>query len=178
MFKKLSVIIVAVIQLIFCLSLSLYNPVVNHLTEKNGEIYYFDFGTISYNETLKRIIYNDDTNYYLLSSTTLQSDYFVIETDENGISHLSFITEEKPKDAPYIRCSENVSSFDNGMIFTVLNRLDDYNLDYSLEASPDYYEHHAITVAVKIYNGYSISVGEPYIDGIPIYDFLEQNNIT
>ncbi len=184
MIKKFSVIILAVIQLIFCISLAIYNPVLNWLIDKNGKEYYFKFNYVSYYE-----LYDDNSDvsqivlccYYDASNDEFSTDYKLgkyaaIKTDSNGFSLISNISDKKPKDTPYIKNPKNVIKLTKSFDFTfdenIAEKLSLLGIFRGSYWRGDYSSENEITVKMKIYNGYYSDIGEIYIDGIPIGDYI------
>ncbi len=183
MLKKFSVIILAVIQLIFCVSLVLYNPAIEWFLDKYGDVYYFKINSVTYysDEVYgeESVIYYYNTDNHV--STNIPKDnYFVIEADENGISSFAYITDKKPKNKPYIKGPDDIHLFKKHYDFKfdeniveAFNRVGIYNWD--LEPDKKYDRNHDIIIAIKIYKGYYSVTDELYIDGIPIGNLLSSN---
>ena len=104
MFKKFSVLIFALFQILFCISLTAIEPTKEWLIENKGTVYHLKVNSVWFN------IYSDSAiNFYSciecdwsniyddVHYQVLKGEYATIKTDTNGISYLSARTNKKPK---------------------------------------------------------------------------------
>lgn len=184
MLKKFSVLILAAVQILFCIGLTLYRPVEEWLIENKGTVYNLRVNYVSYSNDIDwethfscnvecdwHSVY--DYEYYAIS----EGEYAVIETDENGISHLAYRTDKKPKSENYIKGPFSIRHL--GWYVEVIPTEDVRETLYQLGIYPnfdwstyqEYTGSHNITYNVKVYKGLYRVEGLS-IDGIPIEEVL------
>lgn len=174
--KKLPILILIAIQLIFALSLTAIRPVKEWLIENKGEEFIFEVEGVSahYDEWA-------GTAYIcapVKGTTPPYSEgcrYGIIETKENGKSFISNVSENKPKDKPYIKSkydflSEKTEVF-NGEIPQDLyfEMFSYYGREYVVTA--DGFD---FTIKATVYKG-EIRMHGILVNGIPIEEYIEQH---
>lgn len=184
MLKKFSVLILAAVQILFCIGLTLYRPVEEWLIENKGTVYNLKVSSVSFSDEIDWCTELtcciecdwssiDDYEYH----NVIKGEYAVIETDENGISHLAYRTDKKPKSGNYIKGyfwirhrGWSVEILPTEEVKQKLYKLDIYP---SYEWSPyrKYEGSHEITYDIRVYKGLYRVEGLS-IDGIPIEEVL------
>lgn len=184
MLKKFSVLILAAIQILFCIVLTAVEPTKEWLIENKGTVYNLRVSYISYSNDIDWETHFSccvecdwhsayDYEYYSIS----EGEYAVIETDENGISHLSYCTDRKPKTENYIEGPFSIRHL--GWYVEVIPTEDVRETLYALGIYPHYdwstyqeYEGgHDITYNVKVYKGLYRFEGLS-VDGVPIEEII------
>ncbi len=186
MLKKFSVLILAVIQIVFCISLTAIEPTKEWLIENKGTVYHLKVNSVSFS------IYSDSgINFYSCIECdwsniyddvyyqVLKSEYAIIETDANGISHLSARTNKKPKEENYVKGyfpTRNLAwCVDTEVTEVVKEKLNNLgiNQNHYWDTYHEYEGTHNITYDVKIYKGMYQIVGMS-IDGVAIEEFIQK----
>lgn len=184
MLKKLSVLILAAIQILFCIGLTVIEPAKEWLIENKGTVYNLKVSSVSFSNDIDwctdftcciecdwASIY--DYVYYQV----LKGEYGIIETDENGISHLSSRTDRKPKNENYIKGPFSIRHL--GWSVEVIPTEDVRKTLYKLGIYPNFdwstyqqYEGgHDITYNVRVYKGLYRIEGLS-VDGVPIEEII------
>lgn len=184
MLKKLSVLILAAIQILFCIGLTVIEPAKEWLIENKGTVYNLKVNSVSFSNDIDwctdftccvecdwASIYEDI--YYPVS----KGEYAVIRTDENSISHLSHRTDRKPKSENYIKGPFSTRHL--GWIVEAIPTEETKEKLYSLGIPPNYdwslYQEytgeHTITYNVKVYKGLYRVEGLS-VDGVPIEEII------
>ena len=172
--KKLPIIILIAIQLIFAFSLTAISPVTEWLIANKGEEFVFEVAGVSadYDEWA-----NTAYIYAPIKGTTPPyrdgSKYAIIETNKNGLSAVTGFSEKKPKDKPYLKAkydffTEKVEIF-NGEIPQKLyfEMFTYYGGEYVVTA-----ENLEFTVKATVYKG-KIRTHGIHVNGIPIEEYIE-----
>ncbi len=177
--KRLPVIILLAVQLIFIFSLAAYNPVRDMLIRIKGTEYIFEVTDLQYYGNFK-----DDMLLYCNIKTefdgyyefiTINGKYGIINTNENGLSYLSEVTNDKPQADNYIK-SENDEIF----YFTDPHQKIDYDIFVLGETTePPLFireklitsDEYRITASVYVYNG-NILLNKIFVNGTEIEEFL------
>lgn len=170
------VIILLSIQLAIALTLALINPVSDFIVRKKGTEYIFaleesyltgDFvNYIQVNAYIKLIFEFDRFESH-------SQDYALISTDENGISYISSLSDEKPENGNWL--GSKAKTFDYYYLLTsdkidyelIENSFISQDLFYEFEFS-DKYE---ITAKAYVYNG-KIVLDSFLVDGVELKEFL------
>ncbi len=183
MFKKFSVLILAVIQGLFCISLTAIEPAKDWLVEEFGKDYYLEVNSIKYTDDWGPIHFsfhlkydwgNPRNNMYF---NIHENEYGVLKTDENGISHLSEFSLAKPKNADYIKGFFSLGggwSTDLMPTEKIISILSDLKIPYRNinDPIPEYSNEHIITLKVRVYKGLHQIKGL-CVDGVPIENILK-----
>lgn len=185
MFKKFSVLILAVIQVVFCIGITAVKPAENRLIENFGKDYYLEVDSIKYTDDWGPIHFD----FYLKCDWRIPRDYInylnifegeygILETDENGISHLSEYSLSKPKKADYIKGAFRLGggwSTDLMPTEKITDILSELKIPYLNLADPipEYSNEHIITLKVRIYKGL-YQIKGLCVDGVPIENILEK----
>ena len=184
MLKKFSVLILVVIQILFCVSLTAIEPTKEWLIENKGTVYHLKVNSVSFENYSDRgmniisCIECDWSNIYDdVHYQVLQGDYAITETDANGVSHLSARTNKKPKEENYVKGyfpTRHLGWYiDADVTEAVKEKLNNLGINqkYSWETYHEYVGTHDITYDVKVYKGMYRIVGMS-IDGVAIEDVL------
>lgn len=174
--KKLPILILIAIQLIFALSLTAIRPVKEWLIENKGEEFIFEVAGVSadYDEWA-----NTAYIYAPIKGTTPPyrdgSKYAIIETNEKGLSAVTGFSEKKPKNKPYLKAkydffTEKIEIF-NGEIPQELyyEMFTYYGGEYVVTA--DGFD---FTIKATVYKG-EIRMHGILVNGIPIEEYIEQH---
>ncbi len=177
--KVKPIIIVLSIQLLIAVSLSLINPISDYIVRSKGTEYTFategaeiygDYTTfIELQCPIKHSFDKDLTNYY-------DKQYAIIETDENGHSYISVLSDNPPEKGDWLGTEKD--SFHH---FNWYNKKLDYNLYRMAEESTDFLaakltgmsDEYEITVSVFVYEGKAV-LNEIQVNGVEIEDFLNR----
>lgn len=186
MLKKFSVLILAVIQIAFCISLTAIEPTKEWLIENKGTVYHLRVNSVSFENYSDRginiisCIECDWSNIYDDAyNQVLRGEYAVIETDENCISHLSTRTDRKPKGKNYVKGYFRTRHLgwyiDSEVTEAVKEKLYELGINQKLywDTYHEYEGTHNITYDVKIYKGMYHIVGMS-IDGVAIEEFIQK----
>ena len=172
--KKLPILILISIQLIFAVSLTAIKPVTEWLIANKGEEFIFEVeGVSAHYDEWADIAYI----YAPIKGTTPpyreECKYGIIETKENGKSFISNVSENKPKDKPYLKSkynflSEKAEVF-NGEISQDLyfEMFSYYGGEYVVTA-----EDLDFTIKATVYKG-EIRTHGILINGIPIEEYIK-----
>ena len=184
MIKKFSVLILAAIQIIFCIALTAVNPIEEWLIENKGTVYNLKVSAVSFSHDIDwctnfvcciECDWNSVDDYVFYNVT--DGEYAVIETDENGISHLAYRTDRKPKNSNYIKGYFPIRH--RGWSVEILPTEEVKEKLYGLGINPNndwspyqkYEGTHNITYDVKVYKGFYRVEGLS-VDGIPIEEVI------
>ena len=186
MFKKFSVLILAVIQVVFCISLPAIEPGTEWVVEKFGTDYYLKIASIHYSDDIGYIVFNfrlycdwqnsqDD-----LYCDIFEDQYGIIKTDEKGVSRLSDFTFSRPEKEEYIKghfetahCSyftETVPSDETAEALVSLGiplRNNYYHI------IPEYEGNHDLALKVRVYNGL-FSIDGITVNGAAIEELIQK----
>lgn len=175
--KSKPVIILLTIHLIIALSLALINPVNDFIIRKKGTEYTFasseayltgDF--VNYLEANCYIDFRFDFDRFEYHT----EKYAVIETDENGISYISAITDTPPENGDWLGTKEK--PFEYFYCFTT-DKIDYKIIENSFVSSDlfedfEFSDKHEITVNVSVYKGRAV-LNAFLVDGVEIEEFLD-----
>lgn len=184
MIKKFSVLILSAVQILFCISLTAIEPTKDWLIENKGTVYNLKVSSVSYSGDIDwgahfscaidcdwHSVY--EYEYYAVA----EGEYAVIETDENGISHLSYRTDRKPKSGNYIKgyfptrhLGWSTDIVPTEEVRETLSELGIY-LRYDWSTYREYEGSHDITYNVKVYKGLYRFEGLS-VDGVPIEEVI------
>lgn len=174
--KSKPVIILLSIQLVIALSLALINPVSDYVIRRKGTEYTFsveeawltgDF--VNYVEANCYIEFRFDFDRFEYHP----ENYAIIETDENGISYISKLSEIPPENGNWLGteekefdwfCCYSSNKLDYSLIENAFKNIDLFE-DFSFS---DSYE---ITVKVSVYKGKAV-LNSFLVDGVEIEEFL------
>lgn len=185
MIKKLSVLILAAVQILFCISLTLCRPVTEWLIENKGTVYNLKVSSVSFLDDIDWETHfvccvecDWQTVYDSPSYDIAKSEYGIIETDENGISHFSHRTNQKPKDENYVKGNFRIrhlgwyaDTVPTEEVRETLIGLGIYpHYDYSTYRQYD--GSHDITYNIRVYKGLYRIEGLS-VDGVPIEEVIE-----
>ena len=186
MLKKFFVLILAVIQILFCISLTVVEPTKEWLIENKGTVYHLKVNSVSFEIYSDRginftsCIECDWSNiYYDVNYQVLKGEYAVIETDENGVSHLSDRTDRKPEEDNYVKGYFPIRHLgwyiDLEITEAVKEKLYELGINqkHYWDTYHEYEGTHNITYDVKIYKGMYQIVGMS-IDGVAIEDVIRK----
>ncbi len=186
MFKKFSVLILAVIQVVFCISLTAIEPAKDWLIEEFGKDYYLEVDSIKYTDNWGPVHFDfylkcdwgspRDNMYFNIH----EDEYGILKTDENGISHLSEFSLAKPKKGDYIKgffSLDRAWSTDvmpSEKTAEVLSKLEIPYQHYYFGSNPvpEYNGGHIITLKVRVCKGL-YQIKGLCVDGVPIENILE-----
>lgn len=116
-------VLVLLVQLLAPVGLITYHRQLNRNIETKGEIYRI---AVSITRVCDGNLYYDLVDSFIMHYDT-STVYFILDTDENGITHLSnSLSEKPPADMPYIRCVNQ-----NTFPFFCNYPIEDTSLDYS-----------------------------------------------
>lgn len=184
MLKKFSVLILAAVQILFCIGLSAVEPAKEWLIENNGTVYNLKVSSVSYSNDIDwatdftccvECDWSNISDYEHFP--VLKGEYGIIETDENGISHLSSRTDRKPKNENCIKGPFSarhlgwyVDVVPTEEVRKKLNELGIYP-HYGYSIYQQYEGTHDITYNVRVYKGLYRIEGLS-VDGVPIEEVI------
>ena len=184
MLKKFSVLIFAAIQILFCISLTAIEPTKEWLIENKGTVYHLKVSSVSFANysdnavNFTSCIECDWSNIYdYVHYQVLKGEYAIIETDANGISHLSARTTRKPKEGNYVKGYFPIRHLgwyvDTEVTEAVKEKLNELGINqkHDWDTYHEYEGTHDITYDVKVYKGMYQVVGMS-IDGDAIEDVI------
>ncbi len=174
--KKLPIIILISIQLIFALSLTAIRPVTEWLITNKGETFIFETDNISadYDKYAGTAFI-----YAPIKGTSPPyrdgSKYAVIETSESGTSAVTGFSQKKPKDKPYIKSKHDFFS----------EKAEIYNGDFSQELFFEMFSYYGgpsvvtaenlnFTIKAIVYKG-EIRMHGILVNGIPIEEYIKKH---
>ncbi len=172
--KAKPVIIFLAIQLAVIIVLSLINPVEKAIIRSKGEIFTFDLPFVSfYIMNNDSVTFEGDIEVLSFDTSEVGADeyYAVIGTDDNGISHISKITAEKPANDSYIK-EKHLSEFN--ISYDIPNELYDEIQSSQTPLVDDKYtvrNEHKFSANVYIHKG-KMLVKDFLVDGVKIEEFL------
>lgn len=179
--KAKTILIVLSIQLLIAVSLSLINPISDYIVRIKGSEYTFATEYVEH--------YGDFTDFVEIQcpikhgfDKELTYDYYdkqyaIIETDENGLSYISELSDNPPEKGDWLGTEK-----DHFTHFTWYSQKIDYELyekkaeelfvdfDWKSKRLSDGYE---MTVNVSIYKGKAV-LNEIRVNGIEIEEFLNR----
>jgi len=177
MHKSKPVVIFLAIQLVIAISLALINPITDFIIRQKGTEYTF---------SVEEAWFTGDFTSYVEANCFLDfrfdfdrfdyhpENYAVIETDENGISYISRLSETPPESGDWIGTEEKP--------FDYWGYYSSDEIDYSLIEKNfgnsvlsddfDFFKRHNITVKVSVYNGKTAFYAF-LVDGVEIEKYLE-----
>ena len=178
--KAKPILIVLSVQLLIAVSLALINPVSDYIVRTKGTEYTF--------ATEAAGIYGDYEDFVEIQCPIKHSfdkeqayDYYdkqyaIIETDENGLSYISALTDNPPESGDWLGTERD--SFHH---YNWYNKRIDYNLYRIAEGSTDFLaakisglsDEYEITVSVFVYKGKAV-VNEIMVNGVEIEEFLNK----
>ncbi len=176
--KAKSVIILISIQFLIAIALTLINPVSDYIVRTKGTEYIFLTDSVE--------LYGDFSDYVELSCSIkigfdkeLVYDYYakqyaIIETDENGLSYISGVSDNQPREGAWL--GNKTDSFHH---FTWHSKTIDYDLfskaeeiaAYSDEKMWHISDEYEITLNISVYKGKAV-LNKILIDGIEVEEFL------
>ncbi len=180
--KRRPVIILLCIQLVFTLILASTETSKNLIIRNFGTEYTFAvehlayYGNFKDNMELHCEIESEIPDIY--NHALINGRYGIIETDENGLSYLSVITDKKPEDNNYIKSKgDAIFYFDTPHtdihyeIFKLGETTDPpLFIRHNLTTSTEY----EITASAYVFRG-QIRLKEIYVDGVELIDFLTRH---